>query len=206
MQHRTCWIHARPCMSYRQSRVRSRQTDLQRRRAGPKTAGGRSKLFRRKSDLRSSSSECPQPPKTLNLTTIISPPTPTITAPVWHIFWGGTYRSALRSPQHISYRGLCSGGGGGNFGSHHEPWPTAAQLPGPLGRRAASGHRAGELPHRKPVGGPREPCRKPPPQDFWAARARPHQRRSAPVLASRSLSLRRFPSKAGAKTRLPGVT
>ena len=48
---------------------------------------------------------------------IIPPPTPTITAPVRHIFWGGTCRSASWSPQHIPYRGLCSGAGGGNFGS-----------------------------------------------------------------------------------------
>ena len=51
------------------------------------------------------------------LTTIESPPTPTIMAPVWHTFWGGTYESALRSPHHISYRVLCSGGGGWNSGS-----------------------------------------------------------------------------------------
>ena len=31
---------------------------------------------------------------------------------VRHIFWGGTDRSALRSPQHIPCRGLCSGGCG----------------------------------------------------------------------------------------------
>ena len=52
------------------------------------------------------------------LTAIISPPNPTITALVWHIFLSGTYRSALWSLQSISYRGLCSGGGGGNLGSH----------------------------------------------------------------------------------------
>ena len=46
----------------------------------------------------------------LCLTTIISPPTPTIMTPAWHIFWGGTHRSALWSPQHISPRGLCSWG------------------------------------------------------------------------------------------------
>ena len=51
-------------------------------------------------------------------TTRISPPTPTITAPpVWHIFCGGTHRLALWGPQNISCRKLCSGGGGGNFGS-----------------------------------------------------------------------------------------
>ena len=53
-----------------------------------------------------------------SFSTIISPPTPTITAPVWHIFWGWTCRSALCSPHNISYRGLRSGGGGGNDGSH----------------------------------------------------------------------------------------
>ena len=58
-----------------------------------------------------------------SLTTIISSPTPTITAPVWHMFWGGTYKSALRSPQHMmSYRGLCSGGGGGHFGFQSLAW------------------------------------------------------------------------------------
>ena len=36
------------------------------------------------------------------------------------VVWGGADKSALRSPQHISYRGLCSGGWkfptwGGNF-------------------------------------------------------------------------------------------
>ena len=39
------------------------------------------------------------------------PPTPSITAPVWHIFWGGTDKSALRSPQHIPYRVLWMGVG-----------------------------------------------------------------------------------------------
>ena len=48
------------------------------------------------------------------LTTNKSPPTPTITAPVWHIFQGCTYRTALWSPQNMSYGWLCSGGGGGN--------------------------------------------------------------------------------------------
>ena len=48
-------------------------------------------------------------------TTNISPPTPTITAPVWHIFLGGTYKTALWSPNNISYSGLCSGGGGWKF-------------------------------------------------------------------------------------------
>ena len=55
----------------------------------------------------------------LLLTTIISPPTPTITAPIWHIVWGGTYESASWSPQHVSYRGLCRGGGAGDFGSQY---------------------------------------------------------------------------------------
>ena len=53
----------------------------------------------------------------LQVSTIISWPTPTIAALVWHIFLGSTKKSALRRPQHISYMGLCSGGGGGNFGS-----------------------------------------------------------------------------------------
>ena len=34
------------------------------------------------------------------------------------MFWGGTHRSALRGPHNISYRGVCSGGGGGDFGPH----------------------------------------------------------------------------------------
>ena len=34
------------------------------------------------------------------------------------IFCGGAYKSASWSHRYISYRGLCSGGGGGNFGSH----------------------------------------------------------------------------------------
>ena len=50
-----------------------------------------------------------------SFTTKSSPPAPTSSAPVWHIFSGGAYRSALWSPQHISYRGLCSGGGGGSL-------------------------------------------------------------------------------------------
>ena len=53
-----------------------------------------------------------------NIFSYISPPTHTITAPIWHILSGGTCCFALRSSQNMSYRGLCSGGGGANSGSH----------------------------------------------------------------------------------------
>ena len=38
----------------------------------------------------------------------ISPPTPTVVAPIRRIFWGGIREVALLSPQNIPYRGLCS--------------------------------------------------------------------------------------------------
>ena len=74
-------------------------------------------------------------------TTIISPPTSTITAPVWHIFWGGTCKTALWSPQDMSYRGLCSGGGGaivGFSGMHCSGGGASCTAPRPAAPRRSS--------------------------------------------------------------------
>ena len=72
--------------------------------------------------------------------TMISPPTPAITALVWNIFWGCTHRSGLWSHPNISYRGLCSGVGvvilvlrGARSFQYREPstWFCAPPLPAP---------------------------------------------------------------------------
>ena len=47
------------------------------------------------------------------------PHPPPLSRPRYDIFSWAVHRSALWSPQNISYRDFCGGGGGGNFGSHY---------------------------------------------------------------------------------------